>query len=93
MNHENVFFNRAKVENAESINCDNCFESLVFALRDSEGRKFTVGLTTMLECLKFAISQGELPKLPYTWGMKVDSRYDTRMAHEPNICYDDTQKE
>lgn len=28
-----IFFNRAEVEKAEHINCDNCFDPVVFMLK------------------------------------------------------------
>ena len=65
-NNKEIFFNRAEVENAEKIYCENCFEQVVFMLKDKD-HEFSMGLSTVLECLKFAIENGELPKLPLSW--------------------------
>jgi hypothetical protein len=64
--HEKIFFNRAEVTEAERIHCDNCFEQVVFMLRDKE-HEFSLGLSTVLECLAFAVVNGDLPKLPGSW--------------------------
>jgi len=68
--HEKVFFNRAEVEDAvvnqESI-CNEHFERVVFALKDSIGNEFSLSLSTVLDCLYFAVSQNYLPKLPAAW--------------------------
>lgn len=70
-----IIFTRADMEAAERICCDNCFEQLVFMLKDKE-HEFSVGLTTILECLEFAILDGDLPKLSSDWIEAVQSRYD-----------------
>lgn len=49
-----IFFNRAEAEDAEHICCDNCFEQVVFLLKDKD-HEFSIGLTTVLRCLEFAI--------------------------------------
>jgi len=69
--HEKVFFNRANVEETERIRCENCFEDIVFALKDSHGNVFSLGLSTMLECLKFSEKEGVIPKLPTEWWINV----------------------
>ena len=42
-----IFFNRVEVEKAEHINCDNCFEPVVFMLKDKE-HGFSIGLESIL---------------------------------------------
>lgn len=64
--NKEIFFNRAEIEKAEQICCENCFEQVVFMLKD-KNHEFSMGLTTILECLKFAIENGDLPKLPLSW--------------------------
>lgn len=64
--NKEVFFNRAEVKKAEHICCENCFENVIFLLKDKE-HEFSMGLSTVLECLKFAIENGDLPKLPLSW--------------------------
>ena len=82
-----IFFNRAEVEDAERVICDNCFEHAVFFLRDSQGREFSLGLLTVLDCVAFAISQGELPKLPSSWLNDVDHVYGTDLSEREGISY------
>ena len=45
-----IFFDRADVKKAERLHCDNCFEQVVFHLRDSSDREFSLGLSHVLEC-------------------------------------------
>lgn len=86
-----IFFNRAEVENAEQIVCDNCFEEIVYMLRDSHGQEFSLGLTTVLECIAFAISEGNLPKLPISWLSDVDHAYGTAFSENEEIHYSDNR--
>lgn len=82
-----IFFNRAEVENSEQVICDNCFEHMVFFLRDSQNREFSLGLMTVLECVAFAISKGELPKLPNSWLYDIDHVYGTDFSNREDISY------
>lgn len=86
INHKEIFFNRAEVEEAERISCDNCFESTVFLLKDNT-HSFSMGLSTVLECLEFAIKNGDLPKLPASWCDKVGDTYD--LAFDDDVTYFD----
>ena len=49
-------------------------EKIYFLLR-SEKNKFTIGLGDILECLRFAEKEGEVPKLPVEWWGKIWSMY------------------
>ena len=86
-----MFFNRAEVENAEQVVCDNCFEHMVFMLKDSQGREFSLGLSNVLECLSFAISEGNLPKLPVSWLSDVDHNYGTGYSENEDLFYSDNR--
>lgn len=86
-----VFFNRAEVENAEQIVCDNCFEEIVFMLRDNYGHEFSLGLTTVLDCLAFAVNGGNLPKLPVSWLSDVDHNYGTGYSENEELFYSDNR--
>lgn len=83
---KDVFFTRAEVEEAERIHCDNCFEQVVFQLRDKD-HEFSMGLSTMLNCIKFAIQNGDLPKLPQSWVSSVEQGYYINLGED--ICYYD----
>lgn len=82
-----IFFERAEVKNAERMCCDHCFEQIVFALKD-QNHEFSIGLTTVLECLEFAISQGELPKLPRSWCYDVEHTLNIELDKEGISYYD-----
>lgn len=86
-----VIFNRAEVEKAEQVVCENCFEHMVFMLKDSHGREFSLGLRTVLECLAFAISEENLPKLPISWLSDVDHNYGTGYSENEDIFYSDNR--
>lgn len=90
LKHKEIFFNRAEVENGEEIYCDNCFEQVVFFLKDNE-HEFSMGLSTVLECLLFAVRNGDLPKLPSSWISNVSRVYniDTSDDAESDITYYD----
>ncbi len=84
--NKEIFFNRADVERAEKMCCDNCFEQVVFLLKDKD-HEFSMGLTTVLECLEFAIKSGNLPKLPMSWCSDVGSSFD--LAFDDDVSYYD----
>lgn len=91
MNNDNtgeILINKAEVENAEHILCDNCFEPVVFLLRDKD-HEFSVGLTTLLECLAFAIRNGDLPKLPASWCSDVSNAFRIRLGDD--VSYYDAE--
>ena len=90
INHKEIFFNRAEVKEAERVCCDNCFEQVVFLLNDKE-HEFSMGLSTVLECLAFAIKNGDLPKLPRSWLSDVDGVYNTTFSFDEDISYYDNE--
>ena len=77
------------MKEAERICCDNCFEQVVFMMRDKE-HEFSIGLSTVLECITFAIKNGDLPKLPQSWLSDIDSIYNTDYAYDKDISYFDS---
>ncbi len=88
INHKEIFFNRAEVKEAEHIHCENCFEQVVFLLRDNN-HEFSMGLKSVLECVMFAIKNGHLPELPLSWLASVDDVYRTKFAFDEDLCYND----
>lgn len=74
-NRKEMFFNRAEAVEAEKMYCENCNEKAVFLLKDKD-HEFSMGLTTVLQCLEFAIKSGCLPKLPMSWCSDVGDAYD-----------------
>lgn len=91
MNNELIFNNRASVINEENLTCDNCHEHTIFFLKDNY-HEFSMGLSTVLECVMFAIRKGDLPKLPDTWLDLIDSQYRTQYSIDKNLCYHDYHK-
>lgn len=47
---------------------------LHFLLRDKV-HSFTIGLSDILQCLKFAEEEGEVPELPALWWSQITSIY------------------
>lgn len=73
--NKEIFFNRAEAVEAEKMHCENCFEEAVFLLKDKD-HEFSMGLTTVLQCLEFAVRNGCLPKLPNSWVGAVERFYN-----------------
>lgn len=61
--------------NYEKHICEDCSDRMIFALRDNE-TTFTVGVTTIMECLILAAREGALPELPYEWLRQAESYCD-----------------
>lgn len=50
-------------------------EEYLFFLLKNGLNEFTIGLGDILECLKFAEEQGEVPELPKEWWYKMSDVY------------------
>lgn len=74
----------------ERICCENCDESVIFHFKDSKKNDYALGLSTVLECITFAIKNGDLPKLPQSWLSDIDSIYNTDYAYDKDISYFDS---
>ena len=70
LNHQEILSNRAKATGGEDQFCDSCGERLVFAMECGEQR-FSLGLTTILECLRAAEINGHIPEIDIEWWRKV----------------------
>jgi hypothetical protein len=77
MDHNQILQNRADLtdQSATATDCQCCDNHLVFALKDQH-HEFSMGLTTILQCLRFAEDQGAIPDLPEDWWIAVRGRYD-----------------
>lgn len=62
------------MNNVDKIVCDNCFEKYLFHLKNKNG-EFTVGLTDILRCLKFAEKEGAVPSIPPKWWLDVENHF------------------
>lgn len=49
-------------------------DALYFLLQDSV-HQFTIGLSDVLSCLKFAEEKGEIPELPQSWWIQISDLY------------------
>lgn len=85
-NVNEMLLNRAKAETANEVYCNDCIEDVVFLMKDKE-HAFSVGLSTIMECLEAAILHGDLPKLPQSWCFSVRDAYGA--SFEEEAYYDD----
>ena len=65
--------------NAEVRHEDCCSDPLVFAMRDKH-HEFSLGLITVLQCLKIAEEEGFIPPLPFEWWEKINYSYHNEVA-------------
>lgn len=56
---------------ATEVFCPSCDESLIFAMQN----QFSLGLSTVLECLALAEKAGHVPLLPSEWWISLSARY------------------
>lgn len=89
VNHKEIFFNRAEIKESERIICDNCFEQVIFHLKDQNNHEFSLNLSTALNCIVFAIQTGNLPRLPKSWLADADFVCSTSFADNESNCYSD----
>ena len=78
MDEKKVFENRAGLSSEDSSitdnSCEHCDEPLLFAMQDNY-HQFSMGLFTVLNCLKLAEADGAVPKLPPDWWISLANRY------------------
>ena len=75
MENKEIFENRAHLQNGSesSQDCTEfecCGEELVFAMQDTK-HKFSLGLSTVLECLMIAEKEGYVPPLAAEWWYQI----------------------
>ena len=79
INERDIYKNRADFDTSDGrgivaqdcTNSECCHEELVFAMQDQYHR-FSIGLSTVLECLKVAEQEGYVPELPFDWWVDVN---------------------
>lgn len=74
-NHKQALSNKATITAGEKVSCENCSEKLLFHLHDNF-HEFTLGMTTILQCLRFAEDKGAVPKLPSEWWIAAERYYE-----------------
>lgn len=78
MTENEIYQNRAEVkqngsgqvEGIDHTLCPACEETMVFAMRDKY-HEFSIGLSTVLECLRAAEAEGYVPPLPAEWWFAI----------------------
>jgi hypothetical protein len=82
MNHDAILNNQAQFdqarEPANENHCERCGEPLLFALQDKE-HQFSMGITTVLQCLRLAEEKGFVPKLDMQWWFDVKANYQVEI--------------
>lgn len=72
--HQAILENRAALEGkTRDPICDQCDELAIFALRDNNNNEFSLNLSTILECLKFAENEGIVPPIDEGWWIEITS--------------------
>ncbi|MDR2819018.1 MAG: XRE family transcriptional regulator [Desulfovibrio sp.] len=57
---------------------DCCADPLLFAMQDNF-HQFSMGLFTILQCLRVAEENGHVPHLPEDWWVQLAVRYNLRI--------------
>ncbi len=60
-------------------NCDHCIDPLLFGMKDNY-HEFSLGLFTVLDCLKLAEKNGYVPPLPEDWWISICRLYDLNLS-------------
>ncbi len=82
MKHKDIFENRTTYGGGVAHNdCLDCNEELVFAMRDTH-HEFSIGLRTILQCLRIAEQEGNVPVLPHTWWRDIAIRHGQHFLTE-----------
>lgn len=79
---QEIYNNRAKPQQDAAgspvtqsmLDFECCSEVLTFAMQDKY-HSFSLGLGTVLECLKVAEQEGHVPPLPDGWWIKIRCMY------------------
>ncbi|MEZ6855078.1 XRE family transcriptional regulator [Halodesulfovibrio aestuarii] len=90
MNHSKILQNKAdrttfsKNDSAHStVACEGCNEEIIFAMEDNF-HQFSIGLRTILQCLKVAETEGHVLPLPAQWWTDISNRHK---MFEENFVY------
>lgn len=75
---DEVVQNEAHCTAAEEKTCEHCDDPLSFAMRDNY-HEFSMGLFTVLQCLRLAETEGHVPLLPEDWWVQLAVRYNLRL--------------
>lgn len=80
LDHTAILDNRAELDGTPPLEtgAECCNQHLVFALQDKHHR-FSLGLETVLQCLRAAEQEGAVPALPDAWWLAIANRFHTRL--------------
>ena len=77
MENDEYLSNPAEFEKKEhrctDPDCLDCDEPIYFAMHDKH-HKFSLSLTTLIECLKFAENEGAIPPIDISWWGEISNR-------------------
>jgi len=74
MDHKTILDNRAVLDTSGIQDSSVNEEEMIFALQDRH-HQFSMGLSTVLQCLRMAEREGGVPDLPEDWWIQVKRRY------------------
>jgi hypothetical protein len=74
MDHKTILDNRAVLDPGDTQDSSVNEEEMIFALQDRH-HQFSMGLSTVLQCLRMAEREGGVPDLPEDWWIQVKRRY------------------
>ena len=63
----------AQIHRSTDPDCLDCDEPIYFAMHDKH-HKFSLSLTTLIECLKFAENEGAIPPIDISWWGEISNR-------------------
>lgn len=86
--YEELYKSSVSLTEGEEQCCDKCCDPVIFHLRDNY-HEFTMALSTVIECIVFAIQNGDLPKLPLSWLEDVDYACGTAFSEDERNYYPD----
>lgn len=94
MNHDEILNNRAvqSQPGGDQVSSDCCGSDVVFALRDKH-HDFSMSLSTLLQCLRFAEENGAVPPLEPAWWWQVASRYHLSLHELEKTSYEGEDEE
>lgn len=76
LEHKKILENEAIFNNEHnSSHCENCSNPLLFGMEDKY-HKFSLGLLTILDCLRVAEKEGYIPPLSDDWWLSVHKQYN-----------------
>ncbi|KGQ52481.1 hypothetical protein [Gallibacterium anatis] len=70
--NKQILLNQTHFSKIEDFDCLECDEPAYFVLQDKY-HSFSLSLSTLLNCLKFAENEGVIPAIGEEWWLKVSN--------------------